>query len=74
MATALLERLMEIARGWEGVNSLGLAVSEKSEGAKRVYERLGFRAWGREPGAARVEGTLYDEIHMVVMLGAAGPG
>ena len=65
---ALVARLMETARGWPGVTSVGLAASERSEEAQRLYQSLGFRVWGREPGASLVEGRLYDEIHMVAML------
>src|SRR5262245_30249466 len=75
VATGLLTRLEEVGRGWPGVNSLALAVSENSPGAHRVYEAMGFRAWGREPGAAIVDGCAYDEIHMVRFLDpAAGAG
>ena len=64
----VLERTLEIARSWPGVTSVGLSVSARAEAARRVYERLGFKAWGVEPGALVLDGRAYDETHMVVLL------
>lgn len=65
LATALLTSALDLARSWPGITSVGLSVSENSPAAQRVYERVGFKAWGREPGALVTEGRAYDEIHMV---------
>jgi len=65
VARSVLERVIEVARTWEGVSSVGLSVSERAEAAARLYARLGFVAWGCEPDALRVEGRGYAEIHMV---------
>ena len=56
------------ARGWPGVDYIDLGVSENSPGALRLYESLGFRAWGREPEATEHEGRRYDEIYMTLRL------
>ena len=64
----ILLRLFEVARSWPGVTSLGLSASVKSEGARRLYERLGFRSWGIEPDAIHAGGASYDEHHMVKSL------
>lgn len=66
----LLLRVFEVARSWPGVDSVGLSASVNSEAARRLYERLGFRSWGVEPGAIRVGGASYDEHHMVKFLDA----
>ncbi len=69
LATALLTAAMQLARSWPGVTTMGLSVSEQSAGAVRVYERVGFRAWGREPRALMVGGHEFAEIHMAAALG-----
>lgn len=57
---------LEIARSWPGITSAGLSASARSTDACRLYEALGFRAWGREPGALVLDGEAIDEIHMVL--------
>lgn len=56
------------ARGWPGVDFIDLGVSENSPEALRLYESLGFRAWGREPEATEHQGRRFDEIHMTLRL------
>jgi RimJ/RimL family protein N-acetyltransferase len=56
------------ASAWPGVDWVDLAVSERAPEARRVYERLGFVAWGREPEATQVGDRRYDEIHMTLRL------
>lgn len=68
LATALLTAALDLARAWPGITSVGLSVSERSKEAQRVYERLGFKAWGREPAAINTGGHMYDEVHMVAFL------
>ncbi len=68
VAAAVVERAVEVARSWPGVNSVGLSVSARAVGARRVYERLGFRAWGVEPAVVRIDGEECDEVHMVRFL------
>jgi len=69
-ATKIFAHLFEVARSWHGVTSLGLSASVRSEAARLLYERLGFVAWGREPGAIVIDGEACDEIHMVKFLDA----
>ncbi len=69
VAEAIMRELLRIARTWPGLDSVSLQVSARAEGAKRVYERLGFRQWGVEPAALKLDGVAYDEAHMVLMLG-----
>lgn len=61
---------LETARAWAGVSAVLLGVSEGSPGARRLYESLGFVAWGYEPDAIRVEGRSYAETHMRLALEA----
>jgi len=64
---SLMEAAIARARAW-GVIDLHLAVSEAAPAAQRLYEGLGFTAWGTEPRALGWEGRLVDEHHMVLPL------
>jgi RimJ/RimL family protein N-acetyltransferase len=64
LATQLLHATLDHARTWPGVNSAYLSVSENSPQAQRLYERLGFKPWGREPAALITGARAYDEIPM----------
>ncbi|MCC6426486.1 MAG: GNAT family N-acetyltransferase [Phycisphaerales bacterium] len=63
---------IEAARGWGGVGTIELSVSESSPAAQRLYDSVGFVAWGREPEALRVDGRSFAEIHMQMGIGARG--
>jgi RimJ/RimL family protein N-acetyltransferase len=60
------------ARAWHGVQFVHLAVSDAADTARRLYERVGFREWGREPRALRWEGRYTDEAHMILNLDTTG--
>ena len=64
LSRRVLEAAIEHARGLEGVEVLQLSVSAEAPGARRLYESLGFTAWGREPRAMQVPGRQVDEVHM----------
>jgi GNAT superfamily N-acetyltransferase len=65
LGRALLEAALEHCRSWPGVTHAQLCVSAKAEAAKRLYERHGFKEWGREPKALLVGDELLDDIHMI---------
>ncbi|MFI4896410.1 MAG: GNAT family N-acetyltransferase [Phycisphaerales bacterium JB059] len=65
---ALLEGAIELVRTWGGVEMLGIAVSANAPEALRLYESVGFVAWGREPRVTRVGQNTYDEIHLAMSL------
>lgn len=71
LAAALLEAVLAHARALPGVDWVHIGVSSSAPAARRLYERLGFRAWGEEPEAARHEGESAVEIHMALRLRAA---
>lgn len=71
---ALMIEAIGLARSWEGVEMIDIAVSANSPGALRLYESLGFVAWGREPRVTRVGDQTYDEIHLALRLESAGGG
>jgi GNAT superfamily N-acetyltransferase len=64
---ALLDAAIQQARNW-GLVQLQLGVTETASTAKRLYERAGFRSWGREPRALHWKGRFVDEDHLVLEL------
>lgn len=64
----LMEAAVAHARSMAGVTQVTLSVSDATPGARALYESLGFRVWGTEPRAMRVDGRAADEHHMVLML------
>jgi ribosomal protein S18 acetylase RimI-like enzyme len=67
---ALMEALLAHARA-QGVASLVLTVTEGNGPARHLYEALGFRSFGSEPDAIRVDGRPYAKNHMHLDLGTA---
>ena len=65
VGAALLAAVAEHARTWPEVRQLHLSVTEISDEARRLYERAGYRLWGREPEAFVWEGRRVDELHLV---------
>lgn len=64
LGRALLEATLSRARAIEGLTAVHLAVNEANPVARRLYESLGFKAWGIEPDAFRVGDEPVTEIHM----------
>jgi GNAT superfamily N-acetyltransferase len=67
---ALLAAAIGHARTWPAVDQLQLSVTGTATSAHRLYERAGFRSWGRELRALHWEGRFVDEFHLVLNLGA----
>jgi RimJ/RimL family protein N-acetyltransferase len=65
----LLQALLARARS-EGLQSLVLTVTDSNAGARRLYERCGFRSFGIEPRAIKVGPEYYAKNHMVLDLTA----
>ncbi|MES2959744.1 MAG: GNAT family N-acetyltransferase [Pseudomonadota bacterium] len=53
-----------------GVRQVTLGVNAANPAALALYRRLGFEAFGLEPGFLQVEGELHDEVHMLRVLTA----
>jgi len=64
----LLQRLIDQAAAITGLEQIWLTVSAEQQAARRLYESLGFRRFGREPRALRVGGRYLDEEYFVLML------
>lgn len=74
LGRAVVAAAIDWAREQPSVDYVDLGVSERAEDARRLYESLGFAAWGREPEATEVDGRRYDEIHMTLRLRARAQG
>jgi len=67
---ALVEALVAYARGCHGLAWLDLGVGVTNDGARALYESLGFSAWGIERDSLRVDGAPVDEAYMSLELDA----
>ena len=67
---ALLDALLAHARS-EGLELLVLTVTVGNDGARRLYERAGFKSFGVEPHAVRIDGRFHDKEHMFLLLGSS---
>ena len=65
---ALLVEALRVAGRCEGLRTILLSVSQTQAAAKRLYERLGFRTYGVEPGALRVGDRYLDEEFLALRL------
>jgi GNAT superfamily N-acetyltransferase len=71
--SALLDAVIAHARDWDGVLQLELGVTSAAAAAQHLFERAGFRVWGREPRALQHDGSFVDEFHMWLELEAPAP-
>ena len=67
LGARLLDALLAQARS-EGLEALVLTVTEGNDTAQRLYERAGFRSFGIEPRAIKVDGRYFAKNHMVLEL------
>lgn len=68
LARAVVAAAIATVRSWPDMSAVLLSVSERSPAARRVYESLGFVAWGTEPDALRINGAPHAETHMRLAL------
>jgi ribosomal protein S18 acetylase RimI-like enzyme len=66
LARMIVEAVLDHARG--RVELVQLSVTDNNAVARRLYESLGFVAYGIEPRALKVDGRNFDEFHMVKLL------
>ncbi|WP_421723673.1 GNAT family N-acetyltransferase [Bauldia sp.] len=59
----LCEEILSLGHG--RVEQIQLTVTSDNVAARRLYESLGFAAWGIEPRARRIDGRYVDDVHMV---------
>ncbi len=68
LGALLVSAAVENARD-VGLEILTLGVRGNNHGAIELYERLGFREWGRLPNAIAVGDVRFDEVRMALTLG-----
>jgi RimJ/RimL family protein N-acetyltransferase len=64
----VVQACIQLAHAWDGVRVIGLSASVRATTAIRLYESLGFVAWGVEPDSTRVDGAPEAEMHMQLTL------
>jgi ribosomal protein S18 acetylase RimI-like enzyme len=68
IARKLLDAAIVHARGIPGLEQLRLIVGEANVGARKLYESVGFVAFGLEPRELKTSGEYYDSVHMWLKL------
>lgn len=63
-ARALMQAAIAAARARPQIDVLRLTVTEGNEAAIRLYQSVGFVAWGTEPQAIRTPGGFKGKVHM----------
>lgn len=66
IGASLVEAVLEHAR--RHVELIQLSVISGNSGARRLYERFGFAAYGLERHAAKYRGRYHDDVLMAKML------
>ena len=67
----LVDRALSFAASDLRVRQVILGANARNEAAIALYERTGFKAFGREPCFMLVDGVPQDEIQMVCFLQSA---
>jgi RimJ/RimL family protein N-acetyltransferase len=68
VAKAMLTRILDRVRGYQGLEQVSLSVSVQQEAARRLYSALGFEVYGYEKHALKVGNIYVDEEHQVLWL------
>lgn len=61
---ALLGRLLEVARGLDGLVHVRALVTSTGVAALATFEQAGFERYGLEVGGIQVEGERYDQVYL----------
>ncbi|OUA57218.1 GNAT family N-acetyltransferase [Bacillus thuringiensis] len=64
---ALIKECLELAKSLE-IEQVMLDVVVGNDGAKKLYESLGFHTFGIQERALKYNGQYWDEEHMVIFL------
>ena len=73
VARRLLDTVIAFAAAMEGVRHVTLSVTAGNTAAIGLYEAIGFRTYGCEPGALIVDGVAYDDQLMILALESGAP-
>ncbi|SHG65745.1 GNAT family N-acetyltransferase [Ornithinibacillus halophilus] len=66
VASKLLESAINKIKEWDGVEQVYLSVVTTNDAAKRLYQNTGFKTYGVDKHALKVNGQYYDEELMVL--------
>jgi ribosomal protein S18 acetylase RimI-like enzyme len=66
IARHVMTELLRHARALPGLEQVDLSVGETQPAARKLYESLGFRVWGKEPRTLKVGDRYVDEEWMVL--------
>lgn len=65
--TEAINLLLDFAFNYLNINSVNLTLLAINERAKRCYEKVGFKEFGRQRQSRYVNGKYYDTIHMDIL-------
>ncbi|HEY6985908.1 MAG TPA: GNAT family N-acetyltransferase, partial [Rhodanobacteraceae bacterium] len=65
----LLQEVIALARSVTEIRQVNIIANAANGPAQKLYESLGFRAYGRELRSMRIHGEWYDEVLMSLDLG-----
>jgi RimJ/RimL family protein N-acetyltransferase len=68
LGKTLLLELIKLVRDHDGLEQINLTVVSNNDSAKKLYESVGFEAYGTERNALKFNGQYYDEDLMVFKL------
>lgn len=66
LGEAVVRHVIKMATG--DVEQLRATVATLNLPAKSLYEKLGFKVFGHEPRAHKVDGRYFDQDHLMLML------
>ena len=65
--TEAINLLLDFAFNYLNINSVNLTVLAVNDRARRCYEKVGFKEFGRQRESRFVNGKYYDTIHMDIL-------
>ncbi|WP_223589253.1 GNAT family N-acetyltransferase [Neobacillus bataviensis] len=65
---ALMTEAIKKAKSVEAIEKINLSVIASNEKAKKLYTKLGFKEYGYEEKAMKINGVYYADEHMVLHL------
>ncbi|WP_071459183.1 GNAT family N-acetyltransferase [Bacillus massilinigeriensis] len=68
IAKALMNEAIMTAKSMESIEQVILGVVAGNLSAKKLYESLGFKTYGYDRNALKIDGYYYDEVYMVLYL------
>jgi RimJ/RimL family protein N-acetyltransferase len=64
----LIEDIIANATAVPDLQQINITVTAANERARQLYLSMGFEPWGLERRALWIEGSFYDDMHMVLFL------